>query len=238
MSYPLPPNEEQRLEALRQYDILDSEAEPVFDDITRLAALICGTPIALAVLLDDERRWFKSRFGFELPESLRGIAFCAHTILESELLIVEDARADLRFRDNPLVTSEPRIRFYAGAPLITPQGAPIGTLCVIDVVPRRLSGSQMDAMRALSRQVVALLESRRVMRELADALVQINALHKLLPVCAWCQAVRNDKGYWDSVEDYVGRVSGSDIVHGICPQCAQHLADRQPRDEAVTVQGE
>ena len=157
---PQPANETQRLATLRGYHILDTEPEAAFDDLTSLASYICQTPIALISLVDTDRQWFKSKVGVSLTETSRDIAFCASAILQSDVLIVPDATQDERFSENPLVVSEPKIRFYAGAPLMA-DGQALGTLCVIDRVPRKLSPEQLDALRALSRQVQAQLEIRR-----------------------------------------------------------------------------
>jgi len=168
MKAPLPPDEAQRLATLRQYDVLDTPPEQSFDDLTLLAAHICQTPMASVSLVDEARQWFKSRIGVNAAETPRDIAFCAHTILhKDEVFTVCDAHADARFVDSPLVTSDPHIRFYAGAPLVAPDGQAVGALCVMDRQPRTLSAEQLAALRALGRNVVSQLELRRQARELA-----------------------------------------------------------------------
>jgi GAF domain-containing protein len=166
---PIPKNEAQRIKVLWQYDILDTVPEEVFDDLTELAARICEAPIALITLVDEDRQWFKSKVGVTINETSRDISFCGHAIEQSDLFIVPDATLDQRFAENPLVTSDPKIRFYAGAPLITPDGHALGTLCVIDKVPRELRPDQKQALRVLARHVMTQLELRRHSRELARA---------------------------------------------------------------------
>ncbi|MBN8218279.1 MAG: SpoIIE family protein phosphatase [Spirochaetes bacterium] len=169
MEAPLPLHEAARLRALENYRILDTLEEQCFQDIVELAAHICQAPIALISLVDRDRQWFKARIGLQAAQTPRELAFCAHAILSpGEVLEVPDAAQDRRFADNPLVTGDPRIRFYAGAPLAAPSGDALGTICVIDRVPRSLSPAQTSALRALSRQVVAQLELRRIGFEIAD----------------------------------------------------------------------
>lgn len=167
MKAALPQNEQQRLDALRQYAVLDTPDEAVFDELTELAAHICEAPIALISLIDENRQWFKSKVGLDVAETSRDIAFCAHAIHQPELFIVADATLDARFADNPLVMGDPLIRFYAGAPLITEAGYALGTLCVIDRQPRELLPSQQYALRVLSRHVMGQLELHRSARETA-----------------------------------------------------------------------
>jgi PAS domain S-box-containing protein len=168
----LPENEAVRLDVLRRYRILDTPPEPLFDDITSLASQICETPIALLTFIDSNRQWMKSKVGLNASELPRDISFCAHAILRSDPFVVEDALGDERFADNPLVTSDPHIRFYAAVPLVTKKGYALGTLCVADQVARKLDLDQSHALRQLARQVLSYLELRRQMGELRRSLHQ------------------------------------------------------------------
>jgi GAF domain-containing protein len=154
------------MQTLREYGVLDTPPEAVYDDIAHVCAGVCDTPIALISLIDGTRNWFKARVGVEdeLTESPRDISFCGHAIIGHEIFEVTDATVDDRFADNPLVAVEPKIRYYAGAPLVTPDGYKLGTICAIDVRPRRLSEAQRDTLTALSRLVMRQLDRRRQAR--------------------------------------------------------------------------
>jgi len=190
------PDEQARLEALRRLDVLDSESEQAFDDLTALAASICGTPISVISLVDADRLWFKSRVGLELEETPRRRSFCGQAILEDMILVVPDAGGDQRFAAGALVAGEPAVRFYAGKPLVTSEGHAVGTLCVMDRTPRDLTEAQLDALDALGRQTVTLLEHRRaqallrqeialveLLRESATAANEAAGLHEALALC-------------------------------------------------------
>lgn len=220
--FPVPENETKRLAALRRYRVLDTASEQIFDDFVELASYICETPIAIISLIDADRQWFKARIGLEGTETPREQAFCSYTILGDETMVVEDATADARFAQNPLVTSNPHIRFYAGAPLIDSEGNALGSLCVIDRKVRPLSTAQGKALATLGRQVIAQLESRRISAELAEALTELKTLHGLLPICSHCKGIRDDAGYWQSVEEYFHHHTDADLSHGICPTCFEH----------------
>jgi signal transduction histidine kinase len=178
MKAPLPDNETERLAALYALDILDSPPEQDFDDIVKLASTVCGSPISLVSLLDSDRQWFKARIGTDLIETNRDMSFCAHAVLGRDMLIVSDATKDARFADNPMVDKDGGIRFYAGAPLITTDGYALGTLCVMDREPRKLDIEQLQALRALARQVTSQIELRRHAKALANTTARLQELER------------------------------------------------------------
>lgn len=226
MNAPASEQEAKRLAALARYRVLDTQAEQTYDDIVKAASFVCGTPIALVSLIDDRRQWFKARVGLDASETPREQAFCAHTIAQMRTMVVEDATRDSRFAQNPLVTGEPKIRFYAGAPLITPDGFGLGSLCVIDRQARQLDSSQIEILEALARVVVNSLELRLISRELADQLSQVRTLTGLLPICIRCKNIRNDTGYWQRVETYVREHSEARFTMELCPTCSEKFLPR------------
>jgi two-component system, cell cycle sensor histidine kinase and response regulator CckA len=179
---PQPNDETRRLEVLRQYNLPDTQPEQAIDDLAALAAHICRTPIALVCLIDGQQQWCKSRFGWSVSAVPRDLSICAYAMLGTGTFIVPDATQDERFADSPLVTGDPYIRFYAGAPLLTPAGEALGTLCVMDRVPRELSAAQLDALLMLSRQVMSQLELRRQTRELAASEARLFDVFRSAPI--------------------------------------------------------
>ncbi len=237
MNIPMPENEQERLNALQGYQIMDTTSEQLFDDIALLASFICDTPIALITLLDETRQWFKSTVGLNVSETPREDAFCSYAIVQPEMLIVRDALKDKRFAKNPLVTDDPKIRFYAGSQLVTPAGFALGTLCVIDRKPRALSSEQLTALEALSRQVITQLELRRISKnlhqsnktkeelitKLEETISQVKTLEGIIPICSSCKNIRDDEGFWQQVEVYIGKHSDAGFTHGVCPDCMNEL---------------
>ncbi len=202
------PNEKARVQALRRYKILDTDPEKAFDDLAIVASSICNTPVALISVIDSDRQWFKSKVGVDISETPLDVSFCAVAIQQPNLFVVPDASKDPRFSSNPFVISDPKVRFYAGAPYASSDGHPLGTLCVIDTVPRELTPNQESALLALSRQVQAQFELRRnlielrvalgerdraeaerdrTIAELENALEHVQRLSGLLPACSACK---------------------------------------------------
>ncbi len=187
----------------------------MLNELTRLAAAICSTPISLVTLIHQDRQDLIAATGFEVGSTRREDAFCAHALEIDDLLIVEDACSDERFADNPYVVEDPSIRFYAGAPLRIDGNLSLGTLCVIDRQPRQLDPAQCNALRVLRDTIVTHLELQR-------ARADISAIRKLLPMCAWCRAIRTEDEQWVPLHEYVRDTQA--VSHGICPICSNSLA--------------
>lgn len=219
----LPGDETDRLAALRSYNILDTPAEEAFDDLAALAACVCQTPIALVSLVATARQWFKAKIGLSVCETPRELAFCAHAIRQpTDLFVVPDATADPRFATNPLVTHDPKIRFYAGAPLVTPDGYALGTLCVIDFVPRVLTPEQESALRILARQVMAQLELRCKTRDLELLVTEQKRKEEELRASEERLRLAMDAaqlGYWElDAQTNCNTIGGHyEKIFGLCP---------------------
>ena len=218
--------EEKRLKALSEYRILGTQPESCYDDITRIASYTCDVPISLMTLVDKNRQWFKSKVGLEINETKRDWSFCTHAIKENTPLIINDAYLDQRFINNPLVTGDPKIRFYAGFPLKTSEGDKLGTLCVIDRKPGKLTSKQYNIMQLLSNQIVSFLELRKRSLNLLDALSNLHNQEGILSVCSYCREVKNQEGDWMHLEKYLSKISDIRFSHGVCDSCMEkHFPD-------------
>ena len=218
--------EERRLKALAEYRILGTEPESCYDHITQIAARTCHAPISLMTLVDKDRQWFKSKVGFQKNETRRDWSFCTHAIKENNPLVVNDACLDERFVNNPLVTGDPKIRFYAGFPLKNNEGNKLGTLCVIDRKPGSLDSEQCSIMELLAKQIVSFLELRKRSLNLLDALSHLHNQEGILSVCSYCREVRNKDGDWQHIEKYLSNVSDIKFSHGVCDSCMErHFPD-------------
>lgn len=203
---PIPDNETARLKALQEHQLLDTLPEDVYDDITRLASELCGTPISLLTMVDEKRQWFKSKQGLGVDETPREQSFCAHAILNpNEAFVVEDARYDDRFHDNPLTTGEPHVVFYAGVPVKDAEGNALGTLCVIDNRPREISDQKIDSLKALAKLVNAHFELRKVRLELNKQREQMLALQGAAHLI-WNEANALYKTDWGKDNEHVTQI--------------------------------
>lgn len=207
-------SETARLATLHDYQLLDTPPDDHLDDLTKLVRELCGTPIALVSLVDDDRQWSKSAQGLSTTETPREHAFCAHAIQSDDVMVIEDTLADDRFVDNPMVTGDPHIRFYAGAPLKVSNGHRLGTLCAIDTRPRKLDANQLKALEILRDSVVDHLELQKLGQWPED----------VLHVCAWCQKVRSkdNPDIWQTISAFMKHAET--VTHGICPDCQSEIA--------------
>jgi two-component sensor histidine kinase len=218
-------NEEERLAALRSYGVLDTPFEQDFDDIVRIAAHVCEAPISVINLIEDTRQWFKAKIGLGVRETPLNISICAHAILQPSLFVVPDTTKDPRFDCNPLVTGEPHLRFYAGALLETPEGLPLGTVCVLDYKPRELTEEQTFILRALARQVMTQLELRRSLAQQEIAREQQQLLirelhHRVKNTLATVQAImgstaRNSSSMEQFQHSFIGRIGSLGKTHSL-----------------------
>jgi len=203
----IPNNEQQRLKALNSYQILDTLDDKAYNDITLLASEICQTPIAVISIIDENRQWFKAKVGLEAKETIRDIAFCAHAINKSdEILIVPDARLDDRFHDNPLVTGNPNIVFYAGVPLVDDDGFALGTLCAIDTKPNKLNDQQLRALKTLANNVIDLLIARKKNIALLES--EKRLLESINFNCPYFLLINGDNEILELGDNYVKSING------------------------------
>lgn len=231
-----------RLRDLHDYAILDTPPEESFDRITRLAKMTLQTPMSVVSLVADKRQWFKSRIGVSACETARDISFCTHTIQQSEPMVIRDAHEDPRFADSPLVRGEPFIRFYIGAPLITPAGYNIGALCAMDTVPHDPSSEQVKLLQDLGRLVVDELELRKIaaLDPLTGALTRRGfeqATHRLTAETAGAPAcvVVMDIDHFKKVNDTYGHGAGDRVIQGAVRACRSVL---RPQDIVARIGGE
>ncbi len=213
---PIPERERERLAALYALNLLDTIPEPQFDRLTKLAASICGVPIALVSLIDKDRQWFKSNIGLDVNETARDISFCQYAILDSKQFEVEDSYSDPRFVNNPLVLGDPKIRFYAGQPLVMPDGFALGTLCVIDRVPRQLTENQREALRLLAEEVVHNILEKKKENELKFAKDFLSQTSRVARVGGWDFDIKSGKVFWSEMLCEI-----HDLPHGFVPTYEQ-----------------
>jgi GAF domain-containing protein len=213
--------EQSRLDALHGYGILDSEPERRFDDIAKLAATALDMPIAMVSLVDDKRQWSMAAIGIPRGEVPRAHSFCTHAITQDWTLVIDDASVDARVNATSYVSGPTQARFYAGAPLITPEGHRVGTVCVIDRTPRSLARRELEMLAGIARQTIELLEHRLTAARLGAAQARLQTMATLIPICSHCRKVRDEANQWLTLERLVQAKTGSRFTHGICPDCVR-----------------
>ncbi len=214
-------HEQARLDALHGYGILDSPPERRFDDIAKLASAALDMPIAMVSFVDADRLWPMATVGITRDEVPRAQSLCTYAIAQDWPLVIEDASIDARVGATPLVTGPTHARFYAGAPLITPEGHRVGTVCVVDRSPRVLARREADILSGLARQTIELLEHRLTAARLLDAHARLQTMATLIPICSHCRKVRDEANQWLTLERLVQAKTGSRFTHGICPDCVR-----------------
>ena len=227
-------NEPERLEVLHSYNILNTSPEQVFNELAQLAAFICGTPMALMSLVDEDRQWFKAKIGLDIAQTPRDYGFCQHAMHAATVHEVPDATIDARFADSPLVTGPLHIRFYAGAPLLSPEGLPLGTLCALDTVPRQLNSDQREALRVLARQVMAHLELRRMRLQLADERQQMQGVLRMANNASEVRNTSNRNEIFVKQDQRLVRVATADLQY---VEALGDYVNLHPTRERLTVYG-
>ena len=222
----IPVNEKDRLQELHSFSIMDTLSEQEYDNLTAIASAICGTSISLVSLIDDSRQWFKSHHGLDATETPKEYAFCGHAINDpGQVLIVNDSREDKRFFDNPLVKGDPHVIFYAGVPLVSKAGLPLGTLCVIDNEPKTLTQNQITSLKALANQVMKLLELRKSNMLLEEKEKRLNQKNKELERFAFIAAhdLKSPINNLESFSNLVNQVCGSNLADN-CVEMLSHIS--------------
>ena len=232
--------EEERLSELKSFEILDTPSEKIYDQITSLASVMCDTPIALVSLVDKDRQWFKSTLGLDATETPRSVSFCSHAILQEDIMEIKDATLDERFKNNPLVKGDPNIKFYAGAPLITPRGHRVGTLCVIDSRPHELTPEQKNGLKILARQVVDQLELKKLNAELTYAKDKLVEQQELLVNKARLQSIGElASGICHQINNPLAIIIGKSMIlksmieHDSSPQMTKMLKELEAIDQTT-----
>ena len=215
--------EQRRLAALKEYDSQKNRTDIAFEELAQLASKLFNVPIALVTLIDDKFQWYMGNVGSPLSRIPREDTFCKYAILGTELMVVPDASVDVRFSKHPHVTAPGGVRFYAGAPILTSDGQAIGSVCIVDTQPRNLLPTQGEALMAIARTSMRLLEQASTAAKLAKALSEVAKIKGLVPICCSCKNIHCDEGYWSRVEEYFNEHTGVEFSHSVCPECMKKL---------------